>query len=212
MAPAYEKNPGEIETQSMATIDREVPEPRPVTPDQWPVLRRMIHASADFDLLHLTAFHPQAVEQGIKALRSGCRIVTDTRMVQAGITKARMQRLGCRVECLLDLPDLEQEATASNTTRSAAGMHRAALSQEPTIFAIGNAPTALFVLLDILHSQTFRPELIVGMPVGFVGAAESKENLIQETAIPWITISGRKGGSPLAAACVNALAELALGS
>ncbi|MGM0540485.1 MAG: precorrin-8X methylmutase, partial [Thermodesulfobacteriota bacterium] len=151
-----------------------------------------------------------AVEAGVSALRNGCRIVTDTRMARAGITQARMQGLGCRVECLLDLPGLDADAVRQGLTRSAAGMQKAAASKENTLFVIGNAPTALFALLQALESQTAKTALIVGMPVGFVGAAESKEELQKIEAVPWMTISGRKGGSALAAACVNALAELAL--
>jgi precorrin-8X/cobalt-precorrin-8 methylmutase len=202
--------PQEIESRSMAIIDQEVPEPRPFAGFQWSVVRRMIHASADFELLSLVRFHPRAAETGIQALQAGCRILTDTRMAKAGITQARMQRLGCRVECLLDLPRLETEATRRGMTRSAVGMEQAALLDTKTIFVIGNAPTALFSLIQAMQEGTGKAELIVGMPVGFVGAAESKEELQKFEPVPWITITGRKGGSPLAASCVNALADLAL--
>jgi precorrin-8X/cobalt-precorrin-8 methylmutase len=194
----------------MAIIDREVPEPRPFSGPEWPVVRRMIHASADFELLSLVRFHPQAVQAGIKALRSGCRLITDTRMARAGITQTRMQRLDCRVECLLDLPGVDEDAKARDITRSAAGMEKAVMSREPTLFVIGNAPTALFALLHTMQTTSQQPALIVGMPVGFVGAAESKEELQKIESVPWITVRGRKGGSPLAAACVNALAEMAM--
>ena len=210
MSNSHTVPPQEIEARSMAIIDREVPEPRPFSGPEWPVVRRMIHASADFDLLSLVRFHPMAIQAGIQALRAGCRLITDTRMARAGITQTRMQRLGCRVECLLDLPGLDAEAARQNRTRSAAGMDKAAASQESTIFVIGNAPTALFSLIQAIQAGTGQAELIVGMPVGFVGAAESKELLQQLDTPPWMTITGRKGGSPLAAACVNALAELAL--
>ncbi|MFW5819634.1 MAG: precorrin-8X methylmutase [Desulfovermiculus sp.] len=210
MPNSHTISPREIESRSMAIIDQEVPEPRPFSVSQWPIVRRMIHASADFELLSLVRFHPLAIESGLRALTQGCRILTDTRMAKAGITQARMQRLGCRVECLLDLPGVDAEASRHGLTRSAVGMQKAAASAERTIVVIGNAPTALFALLQALESQTGNAALIVGMPVGFVGAAESKEELQKITSVPWITITGRKGGSPLAAACVNALAELAL--
>ncbi|MFP4285927.1 MAG: precorrin-8X methylmutase [Desulfovermiculus sp.] len=210
MPNSHTISPQEIESRSMAIIDQEVPEPRPFSVSQWPIVRRMIHASADFELLSLVRFHPLAIEAGIQALTPGCRILTDTRMAKAGITQARMQGLGCRVECLLDLPGVDAEAGRHGLTRSAVGMQKAAASAERTIVVIGNAPTALFALLQALENQTGNAALIVGMPVGFVGAAESKEELQKITSVPWITITGRKGGSPLAAACVNALAELAL--
>jgi precorrin-8X/cobalt-precorrin-8 methylmutase len=170
----------------------------------------MIHASADFEFLSLVRFHPRAVEAGIQAMQAGCRIITDTRMACAGITQGRMQRLGCKVECLLDLPGLDEKAVQRGMTRSALGMEQAVVSDPQTIFVIGNAPTALFSLIQAMQNGTGKAELIVGMPVGFVGAAESKQELVQISEVPWITITGRKGGSPLAAACVNALAELAL--
>ncbi|WP_027371605.1 precorrin-8X methylmutase [Desulfovermiculus halophilus] len=203
-------SPQDIESRSMAIIDREVPEPRPFSSRQWPVVRRMIHASADFELLSLVCFHPQAIQAGITALSQGCKVVTDTRMARAGITQARMQRLGCRVECLLDQPGVDEKAAQRGMTRSAAGMEQAVVSDTKTIFVIGNAPTALFSLIQAMQDGVGKAELIVGMPVGFVGAAESKEALVQISNVPWITITGRKGGSPLAAACVNALAEMAL--
>lgn len=205
-------SPQEIESRSMAIIDQEVPEPRPFSGLQWPVVRRMIHASADFELLSLARFHPQAVAAGIEALSRGCRIITDTRMAKAGITHTRMQRLGCRVECILDLPGLREEAAQRGLTRSAVGMEKAAASRGNVLFVIGNAPTALFTLIQALQDDSGKAGLIVGMPVGFVGASESKEDLQKIEHVPWITISGRKGGSPLAAACVNALAELTLES
>lgn len=210
MSNSHTVSPHDIEARSMAIIDREVPEPRPFSGPEWPVVRRMIHASADFELLSLVRFHPQAVQAGIKALRSGCRLITDTRMARAGITQTRMQRLDCRVECLLDLPGVDEDAKARDITRSAAGMEKAVMSREPTLFVIGNAPTALFALLHTMQTTSQQPALIVGMPVGFVGAAESKEELQKIESVPWITVRGRKGGSPLAAACVNALAEMAM--
>jgi len=210
MPQSYTTSPQDIESQSMAIIDQEVPDPRPFSGLQWPVVRRMIHASADFELLSLVRFHSRAVQAGIEAMSQGCRIVTDTRMARAGITQSRMKRLDCQVTCLLDLPGVDEDAKARGITRSAAGMNKAAISGEPTIFVIGNAPTALFTLLHTRQTTSQQSALIVGMPVGFVGAAESKEELQKMDTVPWITISGRKGGSPLAAACINALAELAL--
>ena len=203
--------PFEIEKRSFEIIESEVPEPRPYQGDQWLVVRRMIHATADFDLLNLVRFHPLAIDAGIKALKSGCLVVTDTEMARSGITLARMKRLGCKVECYINHRDVIDAAKRQGITRSRAAVDFACRNNHNGIYVVGNAPTALLRLLELMGQGQCRPALIVGMPVGFVNVIESKERLMAQDICPYITIEGRKGGSALAACVVNQLAMLALG-
>lgn len=213
-------DPTEIERLSMAIIEAEVRRPLPCSEAEWPMVRRMIHTSADFELLDLARFHPQAVEAGIQALQSGALIVTDTHMALAGIPVRRLEPLGCRAVCFMNDPRVAERAKAEATTRAMAAvdlvleLHQELAEGAPLVFVIGNAPTALVRLVRRLTQGEWHRSalvaLIVGMPVGFVNAAESKDLLMRESPAPWITITGRKGGSPLAASVVNALAELAL--
>ncbi|MFO8032529.1 MAG: precorrin-8X methylmutase [Desulfohalobiaceae bacterium] len=203
-------DPLDIERKSLQIIDSEVPEPRPFSGAQWSVVRRMIHASADFELLKLVSFHELAIPAGLMALRSGCRIFTDTNMCLAGITKARIQRMGCDALCLISGQDCAQKASSLGITRAAAAVHMLQNRLAGNIYVLGNAPTALQQLLRLVEYGCQPPALVIGMPVGFVGAQESKQALMQQELMPYITVQGRKGGSPLAAACLNALAELAL--
>ncbi|NMC48800.1 MAG: precorrin-8X methylmutase [Desulfovibrio sp.] len=217
--------PDDIERESFRLIDAEVPEPRPFTGPAWAVVRRMIHATADFELLSLARFHPGAVEAGLAALAAGAVIVTDTEMARMGIPQRRLEPLGCRAVCLIGDPRAAEAAKIQGTTRTAAAVDLAVdlargpgivqdMPQAPLVFVIGNAPTALLRLLDHTRAGRLRPALVVGMPVGFVNAAQSKARLVAfgETpdGTPYITIQGRKGGSTSAAAAVNALLELAL--
>ena len=202
--------PMEIENRSFAIIDSEVPEPRPFSGYQWEVARRLIHTTADFDLLNHLVFQNDAVDAGVAALRRGCTIFTDTEMARSGIPVRRMAPLGCSVECLLNREDVVARAKVEGTTRARAAMDAAAEDIPASVMVIGNAPTALIRLVEYLEAGGQPPALIVGMPVGFVNAAESKALLIHYGKVPYITISGRKGGSPLAAATMNALAEIAL--
>ncbi len=199
-----ERLPDDIERASLAIIDAEVPEPRPFAGAQWEVVRRMIHATADFELLSLVRFHPRAVESGLAALTAGAVIVTDTRMACMGIPKRRLTPLGCRVVCLIDdpraahaaakaAPETSTEAapeafTQAAATRTAVAVDLAVsladgpgivpgMSGAPVIFVIGNAPTALLRLLDHMQAGRIRPALVAGLPVGFVNAAQSKAML-----------------------------------
>ena len=201
---------GEIEKKSFAIIDSEVPEPRPFSGDEWRIVRRMIHTTADFELLSLVRFHPHAVKKGVAALGSGCLIVTDTEMACRGITSGRMDRLGCRVTCFIRFAEVAAKAGRENTTRAAAAVDHVLPDLDGAIYVVGNAPTALVRLLKRTAENRCRPALVVGMPVGFVNAAESKELLVMQQRVPFVTISGRKGGSALAASVVNQLAEIAL--
>lgn len=201
--------PADIERLSFATIDAEVPEPRPFSGRRWAVVRRLIHTSADFEMLSLVRFSPGAVEAGVTALRAGAAIVTDTNMVRVGIPQRRLAPLGCRALCLMDDPEIAARAAKDGTTRARAAVDAAAALPGPLVFAVGNAPTALLRILELVAQERLAPALVIGMPVGFVNAAESKDLLMDQDSVPFVTIRGRKGGSTLAAACVNALLILA---
>ena len=202
--------PEEIESRSFAIIDSEVPEPRPFDGAEWAVVRRMIHTTADFDLLSLVVFYQKAVSAGIAALKNGCPIVTDTEMARAGIGSRRIDRWGCRVECHMGDGEVARRSRDEGATRASATVDLVAKNMNGGIFVIGNAPTALLRLLYYVDEGICSPALVVGVPVGFVNAAESKELLMAQARVPYITIRGRKGGSAVAASVVNALAELAL--
>jgi precorrin-8X/cobalt-precorrin-8 methylmutase len=200
--------PQEIEAESFRRIEALAGSHR-FPPEVWGVVRRMIHTSGDFDYLKTVRCHPQAITAGLEALRRGRLVGTDTRMLQAGISTGRLSRLGVEVICLMDHPEVAQEAARQGTTRAAVAMERALPRLAGGIVAIGNAPTALLRLLDLLAGGAPSPALIVGLPVGFVNAAEAKEALTRQNC-PYITALGIKGGSALAASVVNALALMAL--
>ena len=201
--------PDAIEARSLAIIDAEVPEPRPFIGPHWNIVRRLIHTSADFELLDLVRFSPDAVQAGLAALKNGATIVTDTEMARCAMPPRRLTPLGCTVRCLLNDPTVVATAKANGGTRAAAAMDAALDTLPgPLVFAIGNAPTALLRLLKRLDAGAPAPKLVIGMPVGFVNAAESKALLMTRADVPWIAIAGRKGGSALAGATVNALAIL----
>ena len=208
--PKIKIEPGEIEKNSFSIIDSEVPEPRPFEGAEWLIARRMIHTSADFELLSLVHFHPNAVNAGIEALCKGCLIFTDTQMARMGITTRRMDKLGSSVKCYMNEQEVKDKAIREKTTRASAAVDYALSNMNGNIYVVGNAPTALLRLMKWVEEGKCRPALIVGMPVGFVNAAESKDLLMEQENIPYITIKGRKGGSSLAASVVNQLAELAL--
>lgn len=199
--------PLEIELESFRIIEREAG-PHEFTPEQWQIVRRMIHTSADFDYLRTVRFHPRAVSAGIEALRAGRPVITDTNMARAGIRKQDAERLAVAVGCHMDDPAVHAAARSSGTTRAEAAVDAAVAEMEGGIYVVGNAPTALLRLIDRVGSGQARPALIVGLPVGFVNAAESKAALA-ELDHPFITNEGRKGGSNVAAAVVNALLLLA---
>ena len=203
--------PEEIEAESFRIIDAEVGA-HPWSSAEWPVVRRVIHTSADFDYARSMFFSANAVAKGMDALRHGRGIVTDTTMALSGIAKYRLERFGIRSACFVADGDVAAAAHEAGVTRSIMAMRKAAADPANGVFVIGNAPTALFELLRLVREETFRPNLIIGLPVGFVGAAESKDRLIfeaSEMGMPFITNRGRKGGSNVAAAVVNALLLLA---
>ncbi len=176
----------------------------PIDPENEQVVKRVIHTSADFDYAKNLTFSPHAVTKGIAALRAGCDIVTDTQMAKAGINKKILAQLGGQVHCFMSDEDVAAEAKARGVTRATVSMERAALLPKPCIFAIGNAPTALFSLRDLMRADKLHPALIIAVPVGFVNVVESKEEILHTTA-PYIVARGRKGGSNVAAAICNAL-------
>ncbi|MBE0502593.1 MAG: precorrin-8X methylmutase [Desulfuromonadales bacterium] len=206
--------PEEIEAESFRIIDSEAGA-HGWSAAEWPIVRRAVHTSADFDYVRDLVIAPTALAKGITALRRGRTIVTDTRMAKAGITAARLDPFGIEVRCLVDDPVVAKSAKRLGVTRSLLAMRTAVQVEDAGIFVIGNAPTALFELLRLIREEGVRPDLIVGLPVGFVGAAESKAELLAMAAdyqLPMITNRGRKGGSNVAAAVVNALLILAAGS
>lgn len=203
--------PEEIEAESFRIIDDEVG-PHPWSPAQWPIVRRVIHTSADFEYARTMVISDDAVRRGVAALRAGRGIVADTTMVLAGMNKPRLQRYGTPYVCHVADPQVAREAKEQGITRSILALRRGAADPGNGIYAIGNAPTALFELLRLVREEGLRPDLVVGLPVGFVGAAESKEELLrvgEEYGIPFITSRGRKGGSNVTAAVINALLILA---
>lgn len=195
--------PEEIERASMAIIGREMGDWAGPA-ENLPVLKRVIHTTADFDFVRNLLFSPNAVRLGREALRRGVTVVTDTAMAAAGIGKPAAARWGVSVVCRMADPDVRDEALRRGVTRAVVSMERAAAETPDAIFAIGNAPTALIRLCELVREGAARPSLVVGVPVGFVNVVESKE-MLAATDVPYIAAMGRKGGSPVASAVVNAL-------
>jgi len=199
--------PQEIEDLSFEIIEQEAGTHN-FTEDQWPVVRRMIHTSADFEYMETIRFSPNAVQKGIEAIQSGCRIFTDTNMASVGIRKKEIQEFGGDVNCLIANKDVAKTAKETGTTRALAAVDMACDDMKDGIYVVGNAPTALLRLIELVNEEKANPALIIGMPVGFVNAAESKEELLT-LDFPYITNKGRKGGSNVAASIVNALSIMA---
>lgn len=199
--------PQEIEDMSFRIIADELGE-HPFTAEQFPVVQRVIHASADFDLGRSLVFHKDAVQAGIAAIRSGKKVVADVQMVQVGISKNRIEKFGGEVKVYISDRDVMEEAKRLNTTRAIISMRKAIKEAEGGIYCIGNAPTALLELIRLVKEGEARPGLVIGMPVGFVSAAESKEELAK-LDIPFITNIGRKGGSTVTVAALNAISIMA---
>ena len=195
--------PMDIEKRSFEIIT-EILGDRQLPPENELVIKRVIHTSADFDYVDNLCFSEGAVARALEALRGGCDIVTDTQMAKAGINKTILGKLGGQVHCFMSDEDVAKEARERGITRATVSMERAAALDKPCIFAIGNAPTALFSLDAQIKAGKIRPALIIGVPVGFVNVVESKE-MIMEAGVPYIVARGRKGGSNVAAAICNAL-------
>lgn len=195
--------PAEIEARSMEIISAELGE-RSFPADQLPIIQRCIHTSADFDYADHLVFSPGAVERGVAAIRAGCTIVTDTQMGRAGINKKVLERFGGQVICFMSEADVAEEAKIRGATRATVSMERAAALDGPLIFALGNAPTALVRVCQLIEEGRLHPALVIGVPVGFVNVVESKE-LLLSVDVDYIVARGRKGGSNIAAAICNAL-------
>ena len=196
-------SPAEIETESFRIITRELGD-RVLDSEQAPIIKRVIHTTADFEYADTLYFSPNAVALAKAAIRAGAAIVTDTQMAYAGINKKAAAKFGCAVHCYMSDEDVALEAKRKGITRARASMDKAARLNQSVIFAIGNAPTALIRLRELIDAGELRPELIIGVPVGFVNVVASKEQ-IMETDVPCIVARGRKGGSNVAACIVNAL-------
>ncbi len=199
-----------IEHDSFAIVDRETTE-HSYPADQWQIVRRMIHATADFEFNGLTRFHPDAVPAGLKAIGEGANIVADVEMICVGLSQPRLSHFGVTTHhCIADT-DVIAQAKAENTTRAVQAMRKARKKQllDGSIIAIGNAPTALLEIDRMIREDGIEPALIVGMPVGFVSAEESKDIISELTTIPWIITQGRKGGSTLVVSAIHALLALA---
>ena len=195
--------PMDIEKRSFEIITQLLGD-TPMEPENAPVIKRVIHTSADFDYAQNLVFSPGAVQIGLEALSSGCDIVTDTQMAKAGINKTALGKLGGTVHCFMSDEDVAREAKQRGVTRATVSMERAAALDKSCIFAIGNAPTALIAIKELMDIGKLHPALIIGVPVGFVNVVESKE-LIIASEVPHIVARGRKGGSNVAAAICNAL-------
>ena len=195
--------PMDIEKRSFEIITELLGE-RKLDPENELVIKRVIHTTADFDYADNLVFSEHAVTKGIEALRGGCDIVTDTQMARSGINKTVLEKLGGQVRCYMSEPEVAAEARARGITRAVVSMEHAVKSDKPLIFAIGNAPTALIRLRELVEEGKVKPALVIGVPVGFVNVVESKEQIIA-SGVPHIVARGRKGGSNVAAAIVNAL-------
>lgn len=204
----YITNPMEIENKSMEIIEAAIGEHN-FTPMELKVVERTIHTTGDFDYKNIVHIKKGAIEAGIEAIKSGCRIVTDTRMAFSGINKKALEKANCRIDCFIAEEEIAKIAREKGITRSMAAMDYAA-KEGVDIFVIGNAPTALFRIGELIKEGKIAPKLIVAVPVGFVGAAESKE-YIRKFDVPTISTIGNKGGSNVAAAIVNAISYMAVG-
>ncbi len=197
-----------IEDESMEIIEREVGS-HPYTDTEWPIVRRIIHATADFDFAgkNKIIFHKDAITSGTSALKNGCSIITDVNGVIGGLNKQNPKDFGNNIICNISDPSLAERAKQENKTRAQMSMRIAASDINDGVVVIGNAPTALLEVIKMISEGVTKPALVVGIPVGFVSAAESKEEL-QTIDVPFITNTGRKGGSSCAASIVNALFKL----
>ncbi len=198
-----------IEHDSFAIVDNETGA-HDYSEAQWQIVRRMIHATADFEFNGLSKFHKEAVAAGLEAIASGAEIVADVEMICVGLSKPRLSHFGVSTHHFIADDDVIEQAKQEDTTRAVQAMRKAQKLGllEGSIVAVGNAPTALLEVIRMVKEEGLRPALIIGMPVGFVSAAESKQALSEVKEVPWIITDGRKGGSTLVVAAIHALLAL----
>lgn len=202
----YITDPKAIESKSMEIIDSLISH-LSFRPEELPVVKRVVHTTGDPHFAEIIKISPEAVTEGLKAIRRGCHIVTDVNMLLAGINKTKAASFGCQAICSIADQDVARQAKEAGLTRAIAAVRKNCSKIEGGIVAIGNAPTALFEIMNLMN-QGLKPALIIGTPVGFVGAKESKDQLAA-LKVPYITVLGNKGGSTIAASIVNALLYMA---
>lgn len=195
--------PRDIEKRSFEIIGQELN--RELDPEQELIIKRCIHTSADFEYADSLKFSENVVQKAMDAIKNGAVIVTDTQMAKSGINKRALARYGGEVMCFMSDEDVAAQAKANGTTRATACIDKAAKLEKPVIFAIGNAPTALVRIYELVGEGILKPELVIGVPVGFVNVVQSKELIMSLKETPYIVAAGRKGGSNIAACIVNAL-------
>lgn len=196
-------NPADIESRSFEIITQELGH-LSLAPEHASIVKRVIHTTADFEYGRITEIHHQAVTQAQKALLEGCDIYCDTRMIEAGVNKTKLKARNCNIYSYIDHESVIAESKELNITRSILGINKASHDARTKIFVVGNAPTALVRIGELILNKTLAPALVIGVPVGFVGAEESKE-FIKTTGVPYIVTNGRKGGSTVAVSILNAI-------
>lgn len=202
------RDPREIEKKSMAIIEAALPQLKCFPEREREIVKRVIHTTGDLGCVSMVSISPGAVEAGLAAIRGGRAILTDVNMLRTGLIAGRMEKFGVIAHCLISHPGVVEEAREQGVTRAMLAMQKGAGLAEGGIIAVGNAPTALFEICRMVREGLLRPALVVGTPVGFVGAAESKEELLETSAatgLEYITLPGTRGGSTIAASIVNAL-------
>ncbi len=204
----FPTDPAAITTESFRRIDALLT-PYGLETDTYPIVRRVVHTTADLEWVSSLRFHPLAIGAAVAALRGGAALVTDVRMVAAGVGAMGLARLGCTVHCAIDAPEAARLASEAGITRAMAALRLLARQFPEAIYVVGNAPTALFEILRLHAAGLIASPLIIGVPVGFVSTVESKMALMRAHDLPWISNIGPKGGSAVAASIVNALLELA---
>ena len=202
------KDPMEIERKSMALIAPYL-QGRNLNEAETKIVSRVIHAAGDPDYANHIRIQPDAIDSALNAIRDGADIFCDVEMVRTGINKKNLAQYGGRIHCLIADPQVAQLAREQEITRSMAAFRTFGAKMNGAIVAVGNAPTALFELFRLMQAEQVRPAVVIGVPVGFVGAAESKDLLAEKSNAPFITVLGNKGGSPIAASIVNALLYIA---
>jgi precorrin-8X/cobalt-precorrin-8 methylmutase len=203
----YALLPDEIDRESLRRVEASLPDSLSLSPDERYLVCRIVRAEGDPEIARAVRFSPGAVERGVAALQTGAQVITDVRMVEVGISKALLSSRRVSTRCAIATPEVAARAQKDGTTRSVAAMRELAPYMDGAVVAVGNAPTALLAVLDLVNEGLVAPALVIGMPVGFVACAESKEELLR-SSVPHICIEEYRGGSSAAAATVNTLLSL----